>query len=240
MENAHKNGAVAEHPVPYAISTGYPALENGDRLSRFEFERRYHRMPRVKKAELVEGIVYMPSPVRVIQHGRPHMHANTWLGYYDAVTPGVMSCDNVTVRLDPENEPQPDALLRIDEKRGGQSRISQDDYIEGPPELIVEIASSSASYDMHDKFRVYRRNGVLEYLVWLVQERDFRWYLLTDGEYQLQSPDDGGILESRTFPGLRLDVTALLKGDMRSVLFALQRGIESDGHRGFAARLAGG
>ena len=39
-------------------------LENGDRLTRAEFERRYAAMPRLKKAELIEGIVYVPSPVR--------------------------------------------------------------------------------------------------------------------------------------------------------------------------------
>lgn len=116
------------------ITQEIPCLENGDRLPRPEFERRYAAMPQVKKAELIEGIVYMPSPVRVRQHGRPHALVMGWLSNYWAATPGVDLCDNTTVRLDLDNEPQPDALLRIE---GGTSRISEDDYIEGSPELVV-------------------------------------------------------------------------------------------------------
>ncbi len=96
-----------------------PLLENGDRLTRPEFERRYHAMPYLKKAELVEGVVYRPSPVRARKHGQPHSTLVGWLMVYSALTPGVMVCDNTTVRLDADNEPQPDALLRIDEAKGG-------------------------------------------------------------------------------------------------------------------------
>jgi Uma2 family endonuclease len=145
--------------------------------------------------------------------------------------------DNTTVRLDAENEPQPDALLRIDEFCGGQSRISEDDYLEGAPELIVEIAASSASYDLHDKQRAYQRNGVREYLVWLTQEQDFRWYVLQEGQYLLQSPDELGILRSQIFPGLQLAVTALLAGDMQRVLAVLQEGIGSEAHQNFLKKL---
>jgi Uma2 family endonuclease len=146
-------------------------LENGDRLTRQEFERRYEAILGLKKAELIEGVVYVPAALRYRRHGKPHGLIMTWLGVYEAATPGVESADNTTVRLDWENEPQPDALLRIDEACGGQSWISEDDYVEGAPELIVEIAASSASYDLHDKLRVYRRNGVLEYLVWQAAEQ---------------------------------------------------------------------
>jgi Uma2 family endonuclease len=182
-------------------------------------------MPEVKKAELIEGVVYVASPVRIQKHANPHARMITWLGVYEAATPGVMLGDNSTVRLDAENEPQPDALLRIDEFCGGQSRISEDDYLEGAPELIVEIAASSASYDLHDKLRAYRRNGVREYLVWLTQEQAFRWYVLVEGEYVLQQPDDQGILRSQGFPGLQLAVEALLAGDMERVLAVLQEGM---------------
>jgi Uma2 family endonuclease len=207
------------------ITPDLPILEGGDRLSRAEFERRYQAMPEAKKAELIEGVVYVASPVRVSRHGQPHSDVVGWLVAYRSATPGVMVCDNTTVRLDAENEPQPDALLRIDEARGGQSRISEDDYLEGAPELIVEIAASSASYDLHDKLRAYRRNGVREYLVWLTQEQAFRWYVLVEGEYVLQQPDDQGILRSQGFPGLQLAVEALLAGDMERVLAVLQEGI---------------
>ena len=139
-----------------------PPLESGDRLTRAEFERRYAAMPNLKKAELIEGVVYVASPLRALAHGKPHADVMAWLGVYSAATPGIGAYDTATVRLDADNEPQPDAVLRIEQ--GGQSSISEDDYIEGAPELIVEIAASSASYDLHDKLHVYRRNGVQEYM----------------------------------------------------------------------------
>ena len=179
-----------------------PILENGDRLTRTEFERRYQVLPEVKKAELVEGVVYMASPVRARQHGRPHGFIMGWLMVYAAATPNSMVLDNTTVRLDLDNEPQPDALLRLDEGVGGQSRISEDDYIEGAPELIVEIAASTASYDLHDKLRAYRRNGVREYLVWVVLEEEFRWYVLEEGGLSAAGTGWGGLSEESVLAGV--------------------------------------
>jgi Uma2 family endonuclease len=210
-----------------AFAEVVPELENGDHLSRTEFERRYRAMAEVKKAELIEGVVYMPSPVRARKHGQPHSDIVTWLGTYVAAMPGVMACDNTTVRLDLDNEPQPDALLRVEETFGGQSRISEDDYIEGAPELIVEIASSSAAYDAHEKLQVYRRNGVQEYVIWFTGERRICWYRLREGRYQALTPDEQGVFQSEVFPGLWLDVPALLEGRLRDVLTILQRGLES-------------
>ena len=135
-------------------------MNAGDRLSRAEFERRYQTHPEITKAELIEGVVHMPSPVHFALHSQPHVDMVTWLGLYRAVTPGVVGGDNATVHLDYENVVQPDALLRLDPALGGRSQITEDDYLAGPPELVLEIASSSASYDMHDKRRVYSRNGV--------------------------------------------------------------------------------
>ncbi|MEQ9359169.1 Uma2 family endonuclease [Coleofasciculus chthonoplastes] len=231
-----------------------PALENGDRLTRAEFERRYSLIPDIKKAELIEGVVYVASPLRYNRHGKPHSQVMTWLGVYVAGTPGVELADNATVRLDLDNEPQPDALLRLDEESGGRSRISEDDYVEGAPELIVEIAASSVSYDLHDKLQAYRRNGVREYLVWLVQDRKFRWYVLDQGEYRQQQPDSLGVLTLRLrsastpsgaevlsspfLPGLRLDVQALLRGDMSRVLTVLQEGIGCPEHQAFVEELS--
>lgn len=201
-----------------------PPLENGDRLTRIEFERRYAAMPHLKNAELVEGIVYMPAALRFRNHGQPHSQIMTWLGVYQAFTPKVELGDNVTVRLDLDNEPQPDAVLLID---GGQARISSDDYIEGAPELVVEIAASSAAYDLYDKKRAYRRNGIQEYLVWRVYENEFDWFYLEAGEYSKLEAGDRGIIRSMTFPGLWLAVKDLLSGDMRQVLAVLQQGLDS-------------
>ncbi|XWK87755.1 MAG: Uma2 family endonuclease [Phormidium sp.] len=212
-------------------------LENGDRLTRPEFERRYQAMPEVKKAELIEGVVYMCSAVRARNHAEPHGLIVTWLGVYRSVTSGVWMGDNATVRLDLDNEPQPDALLRINENLGGQSRIADDDYIEGAPELIVEIAASSASYDLHDKLRVYRRNGVQEYLIWQIYNNRFDWFRLRDGEYLTLEPDANGIIKSQIFPGLWLAVPALLQGNLAEVLTVLQSGLNSSEHKDFLQRL---
>ena len=216
-----------------------PVLENGDRLTRCEFERRYAARPDVKKAELIEGVVYMPSPVRLV-HAGPHAMIETVFLVYTAYTPRVRGANNATVRLDLDNEPQPDVLLYIEEEAGGQSRVGEDGYLEGAPELVVEVAASSASVDMHDKLRVYRRNGVREYVVWRTYERRIDWFELVDGEYRPLPPDDDGVLHSRIFPGLRVDAAALLEGDLARALATLQEGVESTEHRRFVDRLTGG
>ncbi|URR34564.1 Uma2 family endonuclease [Thermosynechococcus sp. HN-54] len=211
-------------------SVKLPPLENGDRLTRAEFERRYAAMPHLKKAELIEGIVYVASPVRV-SHSQAHAEIMTWLGCYRAATSGVLVYDNPTVRLDGDNEPQPDAVLRLE--NGGNSRISEDGYIEGAPELVVEIAASSAAYDLHDKLRVYRRNGVQEYLVWCTYDRQIYWFSLEAGEYQPLTADAEGMIRSRQFPGLWLDPEALLAHDLGTVLRVLQAGIATPEHQAF-------
>ncbi|NEO31389.1 MAG: Uma2 family endonuclease [Symploca sp. SIO3C6] len=203
-----------------------PPLESGDRLNRTEFERRYHDMPQLKKAELIAGVVYVASPIRYKSHGEPHAYIMTWLGFYKAATPGVGLGDNATVRLDADNEPQPDALLRIEV--GGQSIISKDDYLEGAPELIVEIAASSASYDLHQKLEVYRRHQVQEYLVWRVYEGQFDWFRLTEGEYIQLEPNQEGIICSEVFPGLWLAKEALLAGNLTKVIEVLQHGLATN------------
>ena len=213
-----------------------PLLENGDYLTRPEFERRYTAMPSVKKAELIERIVYMSSPVRVSYHGRPHAIIMTWLGTYWTATPGVDLCDNTTVRLDFDNEPQPDAVLRID---GGNSRIDEDDYIAGAPELIVEVSASSISQDMNDKLKAYQRNGVQEYLVWQVKEQKIAWSSLKLGSYVSLLADERGIIRSEMFPGLWLDEVALLGGDLVTVISTLQEGLQSAGHQTFREHLSG-
>ena len=212
-----------------------PPLENGDLLSRAEFERRYAAMPHVKKAELIEGIVYMSSPLRFEPHAEPHANLIIWLGNYKIVTPGVRLGDNPTVRLDLDNEPQPDAVLLIDSERGGQTRLNDQGYIEGAPELVAEISASTATIDLRDKKRVYRRNGVQEYIVWQVMDARLDWFCLQDqdGEYIGLEPDAEGIIHSRVFPGLWLGVRALLAGDMVLVNQILQRGLLSVEHQQF-------
>ncbi|MBW4646856.1 MAG: Uma2 family endonuclease [Goleter apudmare HA4340-LM2] len=219
------------HSVPV------PALASGDRLTRFEFERRYEATPEKFKAELIEGIVYVAFPVRAF-HGVPHAALVTWLGVYSAATPGVSVADNTTTRLDLDNEPQPDALLRIE--TGGTSTLSADGYIEGTPELIAEIATSSAAIDLGSKKNAYRRNGVQEYLVWQTFENRLSWFRLQSEEFVLIEPDESGVIRSSTFPGIWLAVTALLEGRMIDVLNTLQTGLTSPEHQTFVQKLVEG
>jgi Uma2 family endonuclease len=219
------------------LDDAVPALENGDRLTRAEFERRYDAMPHLKKAELIEGVVYVPAPVRHRQHGSPHAHLIGWLFQYAAHTPGVEVGDNSSVRLDLDNEPQPDALLLIDPACGGQVRISDDGIIEGAPELVAEVASSSVSYDLHAKLHVYRRTGVGEYIVWRVLEQEIDWFVLRAGQYERMPVDAQGLLRSEVFAGLWLDPSALVRSDLATILAIVQQGLASPEHVAFVTRL---
>jgi len=213
-------------------------LEAGDRLSLGDFERLYKRMRQVNKIELIEGVVHVPSPVRVMHHGYPHSNLSAFLTVYAGATPGILPADNSSVRLDLDNEPQPDAVLFVQPNRGGQCRITADDYIEGAPELVAEVASSSVSIDMNAKLNTYRRNGVREYIVWRVQNRKIDWFVLREGQYVALTPDGRGLLHSEVFPGLWLDPAALVAGDLKGVLAVLQEGIATPEHTAFVARLS--
>jgi Uma2 family endonuclease len=226
-------------PIQQTIATKpikLPPLYSGDHLSQVEFERRYAASPNLR-AELIEGVVYVASPIRYRHHSSPHGRMITWLTVYEASTPGVEAGGNGTLRLDFENEPEPDALLRLDPACGGQSTVSADDYLEGPPELIVEVAASSASHDLHTKRRVYARSGVLEYLVVQMYEQRVDWFVLREGVYQSLVPDEAGILRSEIFPGLWLRPAAIWAGDAPGLLATLQEGLSSPEHAAFVATL---
>jgi Uma2 family endonuclease len=222
---------------PEFVPNAIPELEQGDRLTRAEFERRYEAMPNLKKAELIRGVVYMPSPVRRRRHGRPHARFIHWLMGYEEGTPGVEAAANTSDRLDEENEPQPDAMLYVLPEFGGQVRFSKDDYVEGGPELAGEIASSSASYDLGPKMDVYREHGVKEYVVWRVLQRAIDWFVLRRGKYERLQPGPDGILRSEVFPGLWLDAAATMRGDLPRVMQVLRDGLQSEQHAEFVARL---
>ena len=198
------------------------SLETGDNLTREEFHRRYLARPDIKKAELIDGVVYVPSPVRFDRHSQPHFVVVGWLAMYVALTPGVQpGGDNSTVFLEGGHEVQPDAFLWRPE--AGGAYLSEDGYLIGAPQLIVEVAASSVSYDLHQKKDAYRRNGVPEYIVWRVEDRAIDWFRLQDGQYVLVEPDANGVIESTQFPGLRLHVESMLAGDLSAVLAHLSR-----------------
>ena len=216
--------------------TPLPTLESGDRLTRPEFERRYAAASNVK-AELIEGIVYVASPLRFRQHAEPHSRLHGWLWTYQVATPGILLGIEPTVRLDLDNEPQPDIVLILDEAVGGGARLTTDGYLEGVPELVVEIAASSAAIDLGSKQQAYRRNGVLEYIVWQSFEQRLDWFGLVDGDYRPLIPDADGIIRSQLFPGLWLAAESLLSNQMARVLEVLKQGIGSPEHAAFVEEL---
>ena len=210
------------------LSKTIPLLENGDRLTRHEFERRYTAMPYQKKgsnkAELIEGIVYIASPLRFESHAQPHGNIIGWLWNYQIATESITLGIEPTVRLDLDNEFQPDAVMFIP---GRGASITADDYIQGAPELVVEIATSNVSIDLHDKKAAYRRNGVQEYIIWRTLDREIDWFSLQDGEYIRLELDENSIIKSKVFPGLWLAVEAIMSGSTADVLAVLQSGLNS-------------
>jgi Uma2 family endonuclease len=218
-----------------AIDERTPPLAAGDHLTRAEFLRRWEAQPEIKRAELIRGRVYMPSPVSG-DHGIMDRWVGTWLGVYEAATPGVGGANNAT-SLMLEDAPQPDLSLLIRPEYGGSSG-TEGPYFHGPLELVAEVSASSASNDLHDKYGLYQSAGVQEYLVVLLFEKEIRWHELVDGRYRVFPPDADGLWRSRVFPGLWLDGKALLSGNLRQVLDRLHDGLRSAEHERFVAELA--
>ncbi|MEM1011736.1 MAG: Uma2 family endonuclease [Planctomycetota bacterium] len=240
-------GDVATAPLT-ADAEVIPPLNDGDRLDREEFHRRYEAMGPGVRAELIEGIVYlydndeMASPVSLNAHASPHFLVSGWLMHYVARTPGLIAGIDGSVLLDGINEPQPDVLLGIPTSAGGQTEVvtrSGKEYVAGGPELVVEVSASTARVDLNAKLRAYARNGVREYLVVLADRKpaEVRWFTLDPvGEpTPIELKEDA--LESRVFPGLRLDPTALIAGDAARLLVELDEGLSAQPHADFAGRV---
>lgn len=225
---------------PFTGTGRVPPLENGAHLGAREFLRRYEAMPELKKAELINGIVYVASPVRLDQHGEPDNLIQGWLCNYSVATPGVKAATNATTRLGPDDVPQPDGLLRIVPECGGQARLDPKGYLLGAPELVAEVSASTASLDVRDKLTSYRRAGVREYVVWRTEDAAVDWWGLDEDEYRPLTADADGVLRSRVFPGLWLDTAALLAGDGARFMGVLRAGLESQEHAAFVAALSRG
>jgi Uma2 family endonuclease len=223
--------SVTAPALPRTKST--PPLENGARLEAEEFLRRYEAMPEVKKAELIQGIVYMAFPVSAEHHGLPDNILQTWLGLYCSATPGVEAASNSTLRLGPEDVPQPDIVMWVLPECGGRTRLDRKGYLTGAAELAVEVAASSSSIDAHKKCEAYRLAGVQEYLLWRTEDEELDWWFLEQGKYKQLNVDPSGIVRSRVFPGLWLKRSALLARTRAEVMQYLQRGIQSAEHQRF-------
>jgi hypothetical protein len=213
-----------------------PPLEAGQRLDRATFHARYEAMPPDTRAELIEGIVYMPSPISRDHMGRQQT-VLYWLGHYRRFTPGVWGGGSASVFLDERNEVQPDALLLIPPEYGGRTR-DQGGYLANAPELIVEIARSSRAVDLGPKFRVYERAGALEYLVVALDPDEVRWFTRREDRLAPIAPGNDGLILSEVFPGLWLDPVALFKNDLNRLIAVLEEGLASPEHAAFVALLA--
>jgi len=212
-----------------------PQLLPGQRLTLDEFLRRWEAMPELKRAELIDGIVYMPSPVGR-SHSSHELKMAMWIGAYESATPGTEGASNPTVLL-LGNAPQPDVFLRILAEYGGQSR-TEGELAAGPPELAVEVCATSKAYDLGPKLKLYERAGVREHLTLILKPAQVIWRELVDGKYVLFEADPDGILRSRVFPGLWLDSAAAIAGDGARVLAVLQQGLASPEHAEFVRTLA--
>jgi Uma2 family endonuclease len=217
--------------------TTLPPLQNGERLDQKTFHARYEAMPEGTRAELIGGIVYMPSPLKPA-HGRMHIRVSNWLGSYEDATPGVETYDNVTAILGEESEPQPDVCLIIAPEKSGQMRVNADEYLEGAPELIAEVASSTEFFDLHAKKDDYEQAGVREYIVVALRQNRVFWFILRNGRFEDLPLGADGIYRSEVFPGLWLDPAALLRLDGPRLREVLQQGLASPEHAAFVARLA--
>ncbi|MFT3878951.1 MAG: Uma2 family endonuclease [Gemmatales bacterium] len=210
-----------------------PLLYDGQRLDRETFHRLYEASPELKRVQLIEGIVHMPSPMRFVQHANPQTCINGWLFCYSSQTPGVRNGGSATLKIDTENEFEPDGMLFYDQ---GQLVIADDGYLEGVPELVVEVSASTISVDSKEKFRVYEKQGVKEYLLWNTQADTITWFARNKNKFVAMKPNRAGIIQSKTFPGLWLDVAAMLEGDLTQVMKTLNEGLTSGPHVKYVKR----
>jgi Uma2 family endonuclease len=222
------------NPVVRPRSAGFIGLENGERMTRAEFHAAYEQMPEDFKAELIEGIVYLGSRRRR-SHGVTHVFLSTILMTYHGKTPGVEPGNHCSLLLGDDSEPQPDLYLRVLPEFGGQTRTTPDDYVEGGPELLIEIAISSRSLDLHAKKRMYQKSGVKEYLVAVPLQEKLFWF---DLEQNLGLEPVDGMVKSRQFPGLWFDPAAIWRQDHAAAMALLSQGMDSPQHAAFVEQLA--
>jgi Uma2 family endonuclease len=238
--------SVARITKPPAV----PLLYDGDQLTSEEFLRRYEADPYVVRAELLQGVVHINArrvvidgkervmpPISGEGHSGPQAKVIALMSVYAAQTPGLEVHGPTTVHVSTLNNPEPDALLRILPEYGGASSLGEDDYIDGPPELLVEISNTTGARDLSIRFDAYEAEGVKEYLVWRTNKNEMHWFVLRRKKYVPLVGDTNGVLKSETFPGLWLDVPQLLANDMAAALATLQQGLASPGHAAFVAKL---
>jgi Uma2 family endonuclease len=218
------------------VNAAPTTLVDGQHLSQAEFHALYEATSPEVRAELIDGVVSMPSPAR-LEHGDAQLAVLIWLDYYAESTPGVRAAGSVTTILSPRSEPQPDALLRILAERGGQSH-DQHGYLHGAPELVVEVSKATRYVDLGPKLRDYERAGVREYVVRAIDPDEILWFALEHGALVQQSVGVDGLYRSTVFSGLWLDPSALLSGNRHKLRSVVDLGCATPEHAAFVARLA--
>lgn len=211
-------------------------LENGATMDQPTFHELYKLTPEGFKAELIGGTVFVASPVSGF-HAAPHAKLVAWMILYMDATPGVDVYDNATNILENAGEPQPDAALVLSPEVGGRTRMDDEGYIHGAPELVAEVAHSSASIDLGEKLALYEEAGAREYLVVLVREKKLRWFVRSRKDFVEQEPDDQGVLKSVAFPGLWLSAPRFFRPVVRHWIQLLNQGLASPEHAAFVAEL---
>lgn len=223
---------------PLRLNTTAGPLEDGDCLSSKEFLRRYESLPRPKKVELIEGIVHVGSRVSLRDHARSQELIWSCLQSYSGATPGTRTSAHPLVLLDRENIAQPAGALFILSEYGGRAQATEKGFWAGPPEFMFDIAVTRGAYNLREKLGAYRRNGVQEYFVWFTQEKRVDWFQLEKGAYILNQPDPNNVLRSRAFPGLNLNLSALLTAEAAALTNTLNSGLSKPEHSAFVGRLA--
>jgi Uma2 family endonuclease len=224
--------STAEQPVRVAP----PPLVEGERLDQPEFHRRYEAMPPGSRAELINGVVFMPSPVSP-EHADAAGKVVSWLNLYELRTPGVQTLDGATVILGRKGEPQPDALLRIRPEYGGRTGKERG-FVRGAPELVVEVSKATRYVDLGPKLDDYERAEVQEYVIRALEPDEVIWHVLRDGRLVAVPPGADGLYRSEVFPGLWLDPRALLANDLGGLMAALDRGLAAPEHAEFVAKMS--
>jgi len=224
--------------MPMTAQVLPPPLRDGDHLTRDEFMRRWEAMSDLKSAELIDGVVYMPSPISRI-HGDFHSRLDGWLWFYAVATPGCGALSAATWLMSSDSAPQPDLALEILPEYGGQSTL-EGKYAAGAPGLIIEVSHTTSTRDSGAKLRLYERSGVQEYLIVRPKKRSVIWRELVAGTYQEIEVEKSGLFQSRVFPGLWLDPDALWNRDLPGLAKAVQQGTATAGHGEFVRKLARG
>jgi hypothetical protein len=215
-----------------------PPLADGQLVSLEEFEQRFDATPDLKHAELLDGVAYLRHDGRAFA-GSCRAALIGWLGVYSASTRFLLPGAHGHVALDDRNELQPDAILAVRPEAGGTVVLDATGVVRSAPDFAADVFTTTNATLLPKRIAAHERGGTLEYLVWYAEHKCVDWLVRERGEFVAMNPDPAdGLLKSVAFPGLWLDATALLNGDLDTVLAALQRGLASAEHKAFVSQLA--